>query len=45
MYPDLMKGFAALDRAAGVRPAGYRSPAWDNSPYTVDWLLEQGFRY
>ena len=41
----LLKGFDALDRAAGVRPTGYRSPSWDNSPYTIDLLLEQGFRY
>lgn len=41
----LLKGFAALDHAAGVRPIGYRSPSWDNSPYTIDLLLEQGFRY
>ncbi|MBA3450576.1 MAG: polysaccharide deacetylase [Chloroflexia bacterium] len=41
----LVKGFDALDRAAGVRPTGYRSPAWDNSPHTIDLLLEQGFRY
>ena len=40
-----MKGLDALDRAAGVRPTGYRSPSWDNSPWTVDLLLEQGFRY
>ena len=26
------KVFDALDRAAGVRPTGYRSPSWDNSP-------------
>jgi peptidoglycan-N-acetylglucosamine deacetylase len=39
------RGFAALDRAAGVRPIGYRSPAWDNSPHTVELLLEYGFRY
>ena len=41
----LLKGFDALDRAAGVHPAGYRSPSWDNSPHTIDLLLEQGFRY
>jgi peptidoglycan/xylan/chitin deacetylase (PgdA/CDA1 family) len=39
------RGLAALDRAAGVRPVGYRSPAWDNSPHTVELLLEYGFRY
>jgi peptidoglycan/xylan/chitin deacetylase (PgdA/CDA1 family) len=41
----LLKGLDALDRAAGVRPLGYRSPSWDNSPWTVELLLEQGFRY
>lgn len=41
----LLRGFAALDQAAGVRPVGYRSPAWDNSPWTTDLLLEEGFRY
>jgi peptidoglycan/xylan/chitin deacetylase (PgdA/CDA1 family) len=41
----LERGFAALDRAAGVRPTGYRSPSWDNSPDTVGLLLESGFRY
>jgi peptidoglycan/xylan/chitin deacetylase (PgdA/CDA1 family) len=41
----LLKGLDALDRAAGVRPVGYRSPSWDNSPWTVDLLLEEGFRY
>ena len=41
----LLRGLDALDRVAGIRPAGYRSPAWDNSPHTVDLLLENGFRY
>jgi peptidoglycan/xylan/chitin deacetylase (PgdA/CDA1 family) len=41
----LLRGLEALDRGAGVRPVGYRSPAWDNSPHTVELLLEQGFRY
>jgi peptidoglycan/xylan/chitin deacetylase (PgdA/CDA1 family) len=41
----LVKGLEALDRAAGVRPTGYRSPSWDNSPWTVELLLEQGFQY
>jgi peptidoglycan/xylan/chitin deacetylase (PgdA/CDA1 family) len=41
----LLKGLDALDRAVGVRPHGYRSPSWDNSPWTVDLLLEHGFRY
>jgi peptidoglycan/xylan/chitin deacetylase (PgdA/CDA1 family) len=41
----LLRGFKALDRAAGVRPVGYRSPSWDNSPHTIELLLEHGFRY
>lgn len=39
----LERGLAALDKVAGVRPVGYRSPSWDNSPYTIDLLLEAGF--
>lgn len=39
------RGLEALDRVAGVRPVGYRSPAWDNSPSTVPLLLEHGFSY
>ena len=41
----LLRGFDALDRVDQVRPTGYRSPAWDNSPYTIELLLGQGFRY
>jgi len=41
----LERGLEALGRTAGVRPVGYRSPAWDNSPHTVGLLLEHGFRY
>ncbi len=41
----MARGLDALDTVAGVRPVGYRSPAWDNSPYTIDLLLKYGFRY
>jgi peptidoglycan/xylan/chitin deacetylase (PgdA/CDA1 family) len=41
----LLRGLDALDKVAGVRPTGYRSPAWDNSPSTVPLLLEHGFAY
>lgn len=41
----LEQGLVALQRAANVRPTGYRSPAWDNSPHTIELLLEYGFRY
>jgi peptidoglycan-N-acetylglucosamine deacetylase len=41
----LLRGLEALDRVVGVRPVGYRSPGWDNSPRTVELLLEHGFEY
>src|SRR5688500_12189798 len=39
----LLRGLEALDRVLGARPVGYRSPAWDNSPHTIELLLEHGF--
>jgi peptidoglycan-N-acetylglucosamine deacetylase len=41
----LEKGFKALKEVAGVRPAGYRSPASDNTPNSVPLLLDLGFEY
>lgn len=41
----LEKGLEALQRVAGVRPRGYRSPAWDLSPRSIDLLREYGFAY
>jgi peptidoglycan-N-acetylglucosamine deacetylase len=41
----LERGFDSLERAAGVRPVGYRSPAWDISPNTIELLQAAGFRY
>lgn len=41
----LERGIEALEKAAQVHPVGYRSPSWDNSPNTVDLLLEFGFEY
>jgi peptidoglycan/xylan/chitin deacetylase (PgdA/CDA1 family) len=38
------RGLEALDRA-GVRPVGYRSPAWELSENTFDLLGEYGFGY
>lgn len=42
---NLELGLEALDKAAGIRPKGYRSPAWDFSQNTVDLLIEYGFEY
>jgi peptidoglycan/xylan/chitin deacetylase (PgdA/CDA1 family) len=41
----LERGLAAIDKVTGLKPAGYRSPAWDNSPYTIELLVEYGFEY
>lgn len=41
----LERGFEAMQTIAGIRPVGYRSPAWDNSPNTIELLLEFGLRY
>lgn len=39
------RGLEAIERAGGVRPVGYRSPAWDLSPRTLDLLRAYGFLY
>lgn len=41
----LERGIAALEKVTGTHPVGYRSPSWDNSPNTVELLLEHGFEY
>ncbi|MDB5074567.1 MAG: putative hydrolase [Chloroflexi bacterium] len=39
------RGIAALDRVVGVRPVGYRSPAWEITPTTLQCLNACGFLY
>lgn len=39
------RGLDALERVAGVRPEGYRSPAANFSANTIDVLVEHGVRY
>ncbi|GGL99743.1 polysaccharide deacetylase family protein [Nakamurella endophytica] len=39
------RGLDALDRQVGVRPRGYRSPAWELSHNTFSLLQEYGFEY
>jgi peptidoglycan/xylan/chitin deacetylase (PgdA/CDA1 family) len=41
----LERGLEALDFATGERPRGYRSPAWDLSPSSIELLQEMGFFY
>lgn len=35
----------ALERAAGVRPRGFRAPGGARTPRTVEWLERLGYRY
>lgn len=41
----LGRGNEAIRRLTGATAAGYRSPAWDLSPHSVDLLLAHGFTY
>ncbi|MGF7159503.1 peptidoglycan/xylan/chitin deacetylase (PgdA/CDA1 family) [Rhodoligotrophos appendicifer] len=36
---------ASLAGITGERPRGYRSPAWDLSPHTIELLAERGYLY
>lgn len=42
---DFEKGIAMIEQHAGMRPVGYRAPAGEFSPNTIDILLEEGFIY
>lgn len=39
------RGLRAIEATAGVRPVGYRSPAWEFSANTLGLLSEYGFQY
>ncbi len=41
----LLRGLDALDRIAGVRPAGYRAPWWETTYRTPALLARHGFLY
>jgi peptidoglycan/xylan/chitin deacetylase (PgdA/CDA1 family) len=41
----LVRGLAALDAVAGVRPVGYRAPMWELGHETLGLLARHGFRY
>jgi len=42
---ELARGIATIESLTGRRPRGYRSPAWELSPHSVDLLLAHGFVY
>ena len=41
----LLRGIEAIQAITGAPPRGYRSPAWDLSPHTVNLLVDRGFLY
>ena len=41
----LIEGNQAISEITGRTARGYRSPAWDLSPNSIELLLEQGFTY
>ncbi len=41
----LEKGIEIIERLTGDKPRGYRSPAWEFSPNTLNFLQEYGFLY
>ena len=42
---QLLRGNEAIERVCGQVARGYRSPAWDLSPNSIELLVEQGFVY
>jgi peptidoglycan-N-acetylglucosamine deacetylase len=42
---ELVRGNEAIKRITGEYARGYRSPAWDLSPHSIELLLKHGFIY
>lgn len=42
---ELVRGNAAIEALTGAKARGYRSPAWDLSPYSIELLIQHGFLY
>jgi peptidoglycan/xylan/chitin deacetylase (PgdA/CDA1 family) len=42
---ELVRGNEAIKRISGEYARGYRSPAWDLSPHSVELFLKHGFKY
>jgi len=42
---QLSRANELIEALTGAKARGYRSPAWDLSPHTVELLIEQGFTY
>ena len=42
---ELLRANIQIERISGRKARGYRSPAWDLSPHTLELLIENGFVY
>ena len=42
---EMIRANDAIKRLTGQTARGYRSPAWDLSPHTLEFLLKHGFHY
>ena len=42
---EIVRGNEAIKRVSGQYARGYRSPAWDLSPHSIELLLKHGMRY
>jgi len=42
---EIERGLEALDTTLNIRPTGYRSPSWELTPATLEFLTEHGFQY
>ena len=42
---EYIRGSEAIKKLTGAYPRGYRSPAWDLSPHSIELMLELGFVY
>ena len=42
---ELVRGNQAIKALTGLSARGYRSPAWDLSPHSIELLLKHGFTY
>ncbi len=41
----LQRGKDTIQRVTGITPVGYRSPAWDLSPHSIELLVQENFIY
>ncbi len=42
---EIVRGNEAIQRISGKKARGYRSPAWDLSPNSIELLLKHGIQY